>query len=130
LLTRPTDGTTALPTHDDELPYVFGTLARGGLRFTRDAGGQPSAEALALSAKMMSAWVRFASTGDPNGGSLPRWPQLCEAGRLLCFDKQISLGEMPRVDDLLFIKGLGLESDADIEPDGQEPGADPRTING
>jgi carboxylesterase type B len=24
---------------------------------------------------MMEAWVRFAATGDPNGGILPSWPR-------------------------------------------------------
>jgi para-nitrobenzyl esterase len=24
---------------------------------------------------MSAAWVRFAATGDPNGGELPSWPQ-------------------------------------------------------
>jgi len=28
-----------------------------------------------LAAAIHAAWVRFASTGDPNGGDLPDWPR-------------------------------------------------------
>ncbi|KAI3332170.1 alpha/beta-hydrolase [Xylariaceae sp. AK1471] len=32
----------------------------------------------ALSQQMSEQWIRFAHTGDPNGGSLPRWPRYDE----------------------------------------------------
>lgn len=53
------------PTHGDELSFVFGNLS--GLK----AAG---AADRALSATMMSAWVQFARTGDPNGADTPYWP--------------------------------------------------------
>lgn len=40
---------------------------RGGLN-------GPSAENLALADQIASAWVAFASTGDPNNSRLPQWP--------------------------------------------------------
>ncbi|KAI0106234.1 Alpha/Beta hydrolase protein [Nemania sp. FL0031] len=33
----------------------------------------------ALSAQMSEQWIRFAHTGDPNGGVLPRWPRYNES---------------------------------------------------
>ena len=30
---------------------------------------------LELAHEMHGAWVRFAKTGDPNGGNLPEWPR-------------------------------------------------------
>ncbi len=50
--------------HGSELPYVFGT----GTQLT--AGSQPAA----ASALMERYWTRFASKGDPSGGSDPAWP--------------------------------------------------------
>jgi para-nitrobenzyl esterase len=56
------------PKHGDEVPYIFGRLA---------AAGMPplptNARDRALSETMMNVWVRFAATGDPNGGNLPNW---------------------------------------------------------
>jgi len=115
VLARPNDNSSSPPTHDDELPYVFGTLDQGGLRFVAEPGSLPSKEALSLSTLMMGAWVRFAKTGNPNGGTLPRWPTLGQAEEVLYFDDQITLGQMPRVDDLKFIRGLRLEAPAEAD---------------
>ena len=49
--------------HAAEIPYVFATV--DAPRYTpRDRR---------ISAAMSEAWVRFADSGDPNGGDLPRW---------------------------------------------------------
>jgi para-nitrobenzyl esterase len=106
LFSRPTDGTDLPPTHDDELPYVFGTLEKGGLRSMRQPETPVTHGAATLSAQMMAAWVRFASTGNPNGGDLPSWPVLDDGAELLVFNDGIMQGIMPRVDDLLFVRGL------------------------
>ena len=56
--------------HSSELPYVFGELQwRGPRPNPYDATDR------ALATAMSAAWVRFASTGDPNGGQLPSWLQ-------------------------------------------------------
>ena len=50
--------------HAAEIPYVFAQM---------DAA-TTSAEDAQLATAMSAAWVRFAATGDPNGGDLPAWP--------------------------------------------------------
>ncbi|MGI4744894.1 MAG: carboxylesterase/lipase family protein [Janthinobacterium lividum] len=61
------------PRHAAEVAYVFGTL-----------GPLASAQEHALSETMMTAWTRFATTGDPNGGgasaSSVRWPRASGPG--------------------------------------------------
>jgi para-nitrobenzyl esterase len=52
--------------HASEIAYVFGTLG-GGAKPATD-------EEIQLSELMQAAWVRFAQTGDPNGGGLT-WPK-------------------------------------------------------
>ena len=53
--------------HALELPFVFETHAD-----VHDfVGPNPPTD---LAAAMHGAWVRFAATGDPNGGDLPEWP--------------------------------------------------------
>jgi len=53
--------------HAMELPFVF-DVADAAPGFV---GETPPAE---LSRAVHGAWVRFATTGDPNGGELPEWP--------------------------------------------------------
>jgi len=53
--------------HAAELPFVWDNLA-----VETWAPRQPYDQQLADT--MSAAWVRFATTGDPNGGGLPTWP--------------------------------------------------------
>ena len=69
LFTRRRPGSGA-PNHGDEVPYVFASLA-----VAAELDPQPfDHDDLALAETMQDAWVRFADTGNPNGGSLPPWP--------------------------------------------------------
>lgn len=72
--------------HASEIPYVFGwDAALGGAPF--DAVDRTVSEA------MSDAWVRFAATGDPNGGTLPPWqPYHGPAGSYMEFGDQIRAG--------------------------------------
>jgi para-nitrobenzyl esterase len=54
--------------HALEIPFVFGTLGSSGL-----TGKSPTQ--FPLSAKMMSTWLAFAKSGDPNNAAIPEWPR-------------------------------------------------------
>ncbi|MGH7932306.1 MAG: carboxylesterase family protein [Candidatus Binataceae bacterium] len=64
---RPGDRAQA-PLHGEEVCYVFGNLA------TRLGESGVNRKDEAISESLTDAWVRFAATGNPNGGSLPNWP--------------------------------------------------------
>ncbi len=70
--------------HARELRYVFGTIDSDG--------APPTASDRAVSDAIMSAWVRFAATGDPNGPGLPHWPLAAAPG-----DPLMEFGDTPRV---------------------------------
>jgi para-nitrobenzyl esterase len=61
--------------HGSELPFVFGKINESSgtdfIGISRDE--QDTAVRGRLVYEMMSAWVNFAKTGDPNGGELPAW---------------------------------------------------------
>ena len=51
--------------HTSEVPYVFGVLDQGGRPFTQADHD--------VAAQLMSRWLAFMRTGDPNVPELPRW---------------------------------------------------------
>jgi para-nitrobenzyl esterase len=69
--------------HSDDIEYVFGTLD------TRP-GFNVSADDRKLSDEVMTYWTNFAKTGDPNGGTLPRWPRYDKTGQIIFLDKDIT----------------------------------------
>lgn len=76
--------------HGAEIGYVFGHPGRGF--FTSEA--DDSAEQLAT--VMSSYWVNFATTGDPNGAGLAKWPAHHPGSeRFMLFDTQASADELP-----------------------------------
>ncbi|MGH7438141.1 MAG: carboxylesterase/lipase family protein [Polyangiaceae bacterium] len=70
--------------HSSELPYVFGD--NYVLGSVPDAGAP-------LVGEMEGYWTRFATTGDPNGGSAPMWPPYAAAT-----DQNINLDTTTTVD--------------------------------
>lgn len=62
------------PAHGAELPYLF-DLVPGQPRLTPDQQ--------ALSARMIAAWARFVTSGNPNGPGAPEWPQWAGTGEIL-----------------------------------------------
>jgi para-nitrobenzyl esterase len=84
------NGASAAPIHGDELQYVFDNLDaphRGRLRPYNAADSK-------VAAAMADAWVRFAKTGDPNGGDLPAWPRY-DGSR----EPYMAFGELPKAAD-------------------------------
>ncbi len=60
---------------------------------------------------MHAAWIRFAESGDPNGGSLPDWPTYEVRSRpTMRFDKDIVLLLDPREDERRAWDGVPTEA--------------------
>jgi para-nitrobenzyl esterase len=78
--------------HAAEIPYVFDTV---------EASSQAKDRELAQS--MSAAWVRFASTGDPNGGTLPKWPPYTQST-----DPHLEFGNSIRAGSALHSKAVDL----------------------
>jgi carboxylesterase type B len=87
------------PQHGDEVPYVFGGLAAAGV-----APLAANARDETLSETIMNAWVRFAATGDPNGGQLPNWrPYDAARDNYLEFGDELKVGSGWRTSQMAFL---------------------------
>lgn len=87
----PKDGGIFGAPHTIDIGLVFGTLdAKGSI-----VGTGP--DSVAMSNTMSDAFVRFASTGDPNGGALPKWePYTLPRRQTMVFDNTSRLEDDPR----------------------------------
>ena len=102
LFTQPQPGGGLPPTHDDELPYVFGTLESGGIRVQPDEAPFDAADR-ALSATMTRIWARFAATGSPSGVLEHPWPAQGDGRSLIELSSNPAQGSVPRVEELRFL---------------------------
>ncbi len=81
--------------HAAEIVYAFDNLALGRSHSWEQTDHD-------LAALMSSYWINFATTGDPNGDSLPHWPAYTTAA-----DEALELGDQVRV--LTGLKREGLD---------------------
>jgi para-nitrobenzyl esterase len=86
--------------HCSEMPFVFDNTDRcdhmtgGGL------------EARTLAARISSAWVQFARTGNPNHGGLPPWPAFAPGKRsTMIFDDTCAVKDDPDGEELKALAG-------------------------
>ena len=80
--------------HAAELPFVFGNL--GGIGGRGTSADDPRDRA--ISELIMSYWVNFARTGDPNLPNLPHWPAFTEADqKAMFFDDEPGARKLPNL---------------------------------
>jgi len=81
--------------HGAEIPYVFGTVNQVNALIP----GAYDDRDRTLARGMSAAWVRFASTGNPNGANLPGWPAYTASA-----DPDLEFGDTIRPDAHLHAK--------------------------
>ena len=87
--------------HAAEIVYVFDNFGRSPYPY---ASRDYDATDHALSDTMADAWVRFAATGDPNGGGLPEWPVYSPEGHpTMVFGDTTEAGPHPATHQLDFV---------------------------
>jgi para-nitrobenzyl esterase len=70
--------------HTSEVPFVFDNTSGNAAQFDEIDR--------TVSRAMADAWVRFAKTGNPNGGGLPQWPAYRSPDyRLLDFGEAVTV---------------------------------------
>lgn len=72
--------------HAGELPYFYGNLDKHPKNYDETDA--------VLARTMMSYYVNFIKTGDPNGGELPQWPSAAEAPERV-FELGAEIGPVP-----------------------------------
>ncbi|MDP6579275.1 MAG: carboxylesterase family protein [Vicinamibacterales bacterium] len=87
--------------HAAEIVYVFNNLGRAPYPYAnRDYDDRDRA----LSNEMADTWVRFAATGNPNGGDLPAWPPFSRDGHpTMVFGQTTEVGPHPAATQLDFV---------------------------
>jgi para-nitrobenzyl esterase len=86
--------------HAIDIPFVFDDLQHW-------EGFLGTSAPPHLAREMHGAWIRFATTGDPNGGTLPTWP-LYDLDRrpVMVFDEQCATVNDPHADERRLWDGL------------------------
>ena len=99
--------------HAAEIVYVFDNFGRSPYPY---ASRDYDATDHALSDTMADAWVRFAATGDPNGGRLPGWPVYSPEGHpTMVFGDTTEVGPHPATHQLDFVDKFQAERRAAFE---------------
>lgn len=87
-----------LPIHGAEIGFVFGTLPPTRLAPTTP----PGARDREASGQLMSYWINFARSGNPNGGGLPIWPSYTVQGSQVLLINDKTTGAAPEQDTARF----------------------------
>ena len=84
--------------HASEISYVFGNLTSKGPL----GAGSDTPEDRALSELIQSYWINFATSGDPNGEGLPKWPAFDEKEQMVMFiNKDTGARKQPNLDKIM-----------------------------
>ena len=90
-------GTGSDAVHGNEIPYVFADSKLSSAPYIADD--------VKISNAMLDAWVRFASTGDPNGGLITNWPRYNTVTEpVYQFDTTFKVVNGPRNSQLDFVQ--------------------------